>query len=366
MIRARAFGVPAAVVAAAAGLLSGAPAAAAGGLPIPGGAYGGDGVTGPSGEPSAAVRYVTVDAGAAGTLVEKISVNGGTVDQSRMVDGTWALPAVTLLGDASGLSANGGTLVLIRPVFDTRADETRLLVLDGENLRQRESLALDGHFSFDAISPDGQLMYLVQFESLQNPFDYRVRAYDLAADEFRPGRIVDPEEPDEQMTGQPIARQTSPDGRWAYTLYGGGEETFIHALDTEGATAVCVDLTQFGPNAAYRLGLEVDPATGVITVLERDRPAAVVDPRTFEVGAPPAGPAEEIAGAVADGIAEPDGSGGAGWIAAGGGLIALAAGAFLLLRRRRRSGVIDEDALERLVRIDSASTEEDRECDPVR
>ena len=35
----------------------------------------------------------------------------------------------------------------------------------------------------------------------------------------------------------------------------------------------------------YRLGLNVDPASGAITVLERGRPSATVDPRSFEVSA---------------------------------------------------------------------------------
>lgn len=357
MIRARAYGVPAALVAAAAGLLIGAPVATgAGGPVIPGGAYGGNGVTGPEGQPSAAFRYLTVDTDGAGTLVEKIATDGGTLASLRRLSDPWTLPAVTISGDASGLSADGDTLILIRP-YEGRAEQTRMLALNTRRLQQSEKLVLDGRFSFDAISPDGGLIYLVEYENPRNPLDYRVRAYDLAADEFLPGKIVDPEKPDEQMTGQPIARQTSPDGRWAYTLYGGGRETFIHALDTQEATAVCVDLEQFGPRDLYRLGLEADPASGALTVLLRGDPAAVVDPETFEVGSPPS---------PADPIADADGGGWAGWAAAGGGLALVAGGAFLLLRRRRRNDdSVDEEALERLVRIDAASTGEDRECEPV-
>ena len=45
------------------------------------------------------------------------------------------------------------------------------------------------------------------------------------------------------MRGQPLTRATSPDGRWAYTLYdGAGKEPFIHALDTSTRSARCIDL----------------------------------------------------------------------------------------------------------------------------
>ena len=55
--------------------------------------------------------------------------------------------------------------------------------------------------------------------------------------------------PDEQMGGLPMTRAFSRDGRWAYTLYGGGAETFIHALDTVGRTAACIDLEMLPPDA---------------------------------------------------------------------------------------------------------------------
>ena len=47
------------------------------------------------------------------------------------------------------------------------------------------------------------------------------------------------------MAGFPQTRATSPDGRWAYTLYEPAERdhpAFIHALDTKRGTAVCIDL----------------------------------------------------------------------------------------------------------------------------
>ena len=152
-----------------------------------------------------------------------------------------------------------------------------------QRLRVRERIDLPGFVSFDAISPDGRLLYLVTYDSATNPFDYSVRVYDVEAGEYKAGEIVDPSEPDEEMAGQPVAREMSPDGRWAYTLYGGGEEAFIHALDTEGETAVCVDLENIPPGDAYRHGLAVAAGTGAISVMRGGEPVATVDPESFEV-----------------------------------------------------------------------------------
>ena len=45
------------------------------------------------------------------------------------------------------------------------------------------------------------------------------------------------------MTGKPVTRAMSPNGQWAYTLYQGSDEgPFVHALDTSGRSAKCIDL----------------------------------------------------------------------------------------------------------------------------
>jgi hypothetical protein len=134
------------------------------------------------------------------------------------------------------------------------------------------------------------------------------------------------------MRGLPVARASSPDGRWAYTLYdeSGGEYPFIHALDTETATARCIDLDQLaGRDDLYALSLHVGPS-GAIAVrhIERERPLLVVDPGTFQVRAP-AQPAPRRS--------RPQEDGGSAWpiVAAGLGLIVLV----VFVRRRVRDNV---------------------------
>ena len=90
------------------------------------------------------------------------------------------------------------------------------------------------------------------------------------------------------MNGSPWTRVRSANGVWAYTLYAKPNGTgFIHALDTAGRRAFCVDLpwrTTAQRLAAVRLSL----ANGGRT-LGLEKPVgtrlAVVDTTTFKVTA---------------------------------------------------------------------------------
>ncbi len=320
-----------------AALLAVAPASGSGGPAILGGTYGAGGVSVRGSE----FRYAAIDTGRGGTIVEQIRADGGGIRHYKAVGEGWALPAVTLLGRTGGLSADGGRLVLTRAPYTTSGavtGRTSFLVLYTGSLKPFRTIELDGTYSFDAISPDGRSLYLVEYANPKDPLDYRVRRYDVEAGEFRGGAIVDPDEPDEKMTGEPISRVYSPDGASAYTLYAGGHETFIHALDTVHGTAQCVDLDGVealdtrGGAAVFDQSLKVDPATGSVTVLKGGHAVASMDPATFAVGPPPAE-------AAADAQAGPTADAGkaAGWVAPvaiGGGILLLAAAGLLATRRR--------------------------------
>ena len=89
------------------------------------------------------------------------------------------------------------------------------------------------------------------------------------------------------MGGLPVTRASSRDGRWAYTLYGGGTETFIHALDTVGQTAACIDLDMLAPsNDLTRVRLAVSADGARIAIRDAGKLVATVDARTFAVSAP--------------------------------------------------------------------------------
>jgi hypothetical protein len=119
---------------------------------------------------------------------------------------------------------------------------TRRVLVDPATLRAQR-VTLRGDFTFDALSPDGTTLFLVQYVSSTDPTRYAVRAYDLNRRGLLRGAIVDRREPGEKMSGSPLTRVTSPDGRCAYTLYdGNGETPFVHALDTTARRAFCIDL----------------------------------------------------------------------------------------------------------------------------
>jgi hypothetical protein len=242
---------------------------------------------GPEGVAAGAVRYVTLD-GARGTVVAAVGRQGGRVLRSRALSGRFTIPAVAYDGSPSGLAAAGRTLVLIRPRTSFPQRRTSLAVLDTRTLAVRRFLRLRGDFSFDAVAPDGRSMFLIHYLSPTDPTRYEVRSYDLAAGRLEPAPVVDPRERGEKMRGFPVSRAVSRDGRWAYTLYdGAGHAPFVHALDTVGRTARCVDMAMLNGRSDL-FALRLRAGAGRLDVVARGRPVATVDARTFRAGPPPA------------------------------------------------------------------------------
>ncbi|HEX5469864.1 MAG TPA: hypothetical protein VFW80_12540 [Gaiellaceae bacterium] len=260
---------------------------------------------------------------ARGTLVTRL---GDVVEAKRFLDGRWTVPVVGLDGTASGLSADRSTLVLINPRRAFPRPKTSFTVLDAQSLRLRSKVLLDGDYSFDAQSPDGSLMYLIHYQSRRDPTRYEVRAYDLVGDHgLLPEPIVDPTEADEQMRGFPITRVTTPDGRFAYTLYdGAGKEPFVHALDTVNGEARCIDLEELaGREDLYSLGLDLTRGGTRLAVVSGTQELAAIDTRTYR---PPARAA----------VATPSHSSGSRLpIVAFAPVTLLVAAAVVFLRRRR-------------------------------
>jgi hypothetical protein len=215
-----------------------AAAAADGGGPSPGPSFGPPGVV----DHARWVRYVTLLAGNNTTLVEAISTRDGNVVRWTGLRGMLGLPQVAWDGSMGGLTRDGTHLLLASPLGITST--TRFVLLDAGSLKVLARARLRGQWAFDALSPDGRVMYLIQY--LGRPGystqPYAVRAFNWDTGKLYPGAIVDRREPDEKMNGQPITRAGSPNG-WAYTLYQRlGRRPFVHALDTVHRRAFCVDL----------------------------------------------------------------------------------------------------------------------------
>jgi MYXO-CTERM domain-containing protein len=118
------------------------------------------------------------------------------------------------------------------------------------------------------------------------------------------------------MAGYAMTRTTSADGRWVYTLYQKPSgEPFVHALDTVGAAAYCIDLPK--NRGLYNIVLSLRNGGRTLAAHWRSgRPWLNVSVGTWRISYP---------------------SSGFPWAGAGiGGALALLAAGALLLRRRRR------------------------------
>src|SRR5262245_40020273 len=191
-----------------------------------------------------AFRYVAVPNGATGTLLEKIDLARARVFWWMRLPGSWGTPTIGSNATGQGLSRDGRTLVLSSN-SGPFASPSRFLVIDPRRMKILRTIALDGAFSFDAVSPDGSRMYLIQYTHMASNdlSHYIVRGYDLRSNRLLPGKIADRSEDEETMAGYAQTRTTSADGRWVYTLYQKPlGEPFVHALDTVRAAAYCIDL----------------------------------------------------------------------------------------------------------------------------
>ena len=211
--------------------------AAAGDGPVSLAQQGGDGVL----SPDRTTRYVALAAGdARWTLLTTTSTSSGRIGLTTQLLGSWGLPTLNGNGPGISLSADGRRLVLAETA---QGAPSKFLVYDPRTMRYTNGILLNGDYTFDALSPDGSRLYLVQHTSLQDQSRYVVRAYDLEHDRLLPGRIADRTQKNWVMQGYPITRATSGDGRMVYTLYQNpGGYPFVHALDTVAGVAHCVGL----------------------------------------------------------------------------------------------------------------------------
>jgi hypothetical protein len=283
--------------------------------------------------PGVPYRYTGVPRSGDTTLVAKRRLTDGAIVQRRELRGASVVGAAALDGSTTGLSADGRRLVLIEPRSQARQRVTHLVILDTATLRPLRRVALRGDFTLDAVSPTGQRLYLVRFpNAANNPLDYAVRVYDVAQRRLLARPLVDPRNPDEKMTGMPFTRVTSPDGRWVYTFYAGGEEQFVHALDTGRSRAFCVDLPGLSPDIAGTLRMAM--RDGAIVLLTETRNVLRrIDTATLRVSTPrraPAAAARQTAAEAPPGDSFP-------WALAAA-VVALGACSLLVARRRYAAG----------------------------
>ncbi|MCU1677859.1 MAG: hypothetical protein JWM93_2617 [Frankiales bacterium] len=219
----------------------------------------GSGATGPSATGQVATETVRVS----GNSITVAPGNGGTsvigvgnVRRSIELPGRWVLPHVVVDGPPEGVTPTASKLALAA-AGPADAESSRFVVVDLARDTATAMIEVPGQFTFDAWSPDGVLMYLIEHRPPFGSGKYVVRAYDTQNGSLRPDAIADKRTLGEEMAGLPIARASTPDGARVATLYvphpsgaeGAGHEglghphgPFVHLLFADVAQALCVDL----------------------------------------------------------------------------------------------------------------------------
>jgi len=202
-------------------------------------------------------RLVTATADATKTTLSDLAGDGSFAGPSVELVGRWRMPTIGTDRMPAGVSADGSTIALVPADAGTAGAAATATAtsqfaivrhLDGGQptrdptaaLKLATVIELPGAFDFDAISPDGAILYVV--EHLKGEAGaYEVRAVDVASGRLRDGAIVDKRNLGEAMAGWPVGQVRRSDGV-VLTLYRGTEHPFVHALNTADAWAVCIDL----------------------------------------------------------------------------------------------------------------------------
>jgi hypothetical protein len=171
----------------------------------------------------------------------------------------YVLPRITVDGAVGGLAHNGTTLALVP---GAHASPSRFALVDTRLDRAPTIVRLAGEFSFDALSRTGSMLYVIQHLPPANSGRYAVRVYDVGHKVLQPAPVADKRNLEQIMSGYPMARVTSRDGTWVFTLYQSTKHPFVHALNVDGAYAICLDLPRTAHDGnTWRLTLSPDGGT---------------------------------------------------------------------------------------------------------
>jgi WD40 repeat protein len=147
-----------------------------------------------------------------------------------------------------GLSQDGARAVLV----DVSKKQSTFAIVSQSN-EQTFTLPSD-KWGFDALS--GTKLYLLKYLTR----GYEIRVYDLASGQLAEKPLKDPKA-SSTIWGLAWERVASPDGRYLFTLYvGGNGGAMVHQLDLKTSTARCIDLPGTGDfNSTTTWAMEVAP-----------------------------------------------------------------------------------------------------------
>jgi hypothetical protein len=197
----------------------------------------------PTGVPNALWgRLITAEVHGDKTVVRDLEVQPGLGGDSTTIDGAWRLPTIGPDPVPVGVSGDGNTIVLVSAA---KGPSSRFAVLRRGFPKPASIVDLAGRFDYDALSPNGSMLYVVQHLDTREGGKYQVRAVDVASGQLTEVVIADKRNIEEQMAGYPLAQVRRQDGL-VLTLYQGVDFAFIHALNTVEGWAVCIDLPASG------------------------------------------------------------------------------------------------------------------------
>ena len=195
----------------------------------------------PAGTPSPDwSRYYVLSQQVGVSRLEAISpATGGTLAQITIPSG-FSLPQLGQ-GLPSGLSPSGDWIALSHQSHDPDGQLiSRFLVGASALDHPFKTIRLSGDFIFDALSNDGQSLYLIQ--RLDGRGHYQVRLYDVGSQVLTTQPVVDKREPNEPMNGIRGDSVASTQGAYVFTVYARQAGPFIHALPLGQPFAWCLDL----------------------------------------------------------------------------------------------------------------------------
>jgi hypothetical protein len=181
--------------------------------------------------------YVNVGSDGHGKVLTRVAVfrPTGKARSVSLLPGSWSLPAA-VPGQAEGISWDGSRAVVV-----STEDPGRFVALStaGPHVARR-IVAPRGRYLYDGVSVDGSRLFLTQRADEHGVPGYRVMRYDLQTGVLDPHPIVDKLEGETVLVGEPVARAITQD--FLYTVYENGTRPFVHALDSNGNFALCLDL----------------------------------------------------------------------------------------------------------------------------
>ena len=191
----------------------------------------------PLGVPSADWKHLYSITGTALVDTDPATGLAGTTLQ---LPGPYQLPAATSGGLPGGMSPNG--YWLIAQSYDGAA--THFVIVSTAEMRIAHTANLTGHFNFDAISDDGERLYLIQY---LNGREYYVRLFNVVSGTLDENIVVDKSNGEQSMTGLRLSGIATPGGSWLFSMYvRESDNPFIHALSLDGPFAFCLDLPGSG------------------------------------------------------------------------------------------------------------------------